>query len=562
MTPDPAWLRAAWTIRLLANDPAGLKGLWLRARAGPVRDRFLDMLVTAIAPLFLRRIHPAVTDEALFGGVDIAATLTAGRTVRSAGLVAQAPSLLVLPMAERTPSGLAGRLGAVLDAGCGHALVALDEGADAEEALPSALSDRLAFHLVLDGLRLGDCPVLDPFALPADPGAAVGDPIAPIVQAANAFGIGSLRAPQLTLAAARAGMPLGAADTVGLTALERAAGLVLAPRARQMPLPPDTADDDVAPPPASEPASPDPASKQEGPPSKGPMPQDLVLEAVRAVLPAGLLEALQEGLDSRSAVVLGQSDQGQRQSGNRRGRPLPSRPGKLGGDARLDLVATLRSAAPWQPLRRRQRPDAGHILVRSDDIRVRCYESRSDRALIFAVDASGSTALARLAEAKGAIETLLAQAYARRDHVALIAFRGSQAEILLPPTRSLVQTKRRLAALPGGGGTPLAAGLRAALDLGLTVRRRGMTPGLALLTDGRANIRLDGSPGRAEATAEAMQMARTLRNAALPAIVIDTAMRPQRLALTLAEAMAARYLPLPGADARRLSQAVSTALEA
>ena len=87
------------------------------------------------------------------------------------------------------------------------------------------------------------------------------------------------------------------------------------------------------------------------------------------------------------------------------------------------------------------------------DIRLRRYEERSDRLLIFTVDASGSAALARLAEAKGAIEILLAEAYARRDHVCLIAFRGTEAELLLPPTRSLVQTKRRLAGLPGGGGT-------------------------------------------------------------------------------------------------------------
>ena len=132
--------------------------------------------------------------------------------------------------------------------------------------------------------------------------------------------------------------------------------------------------------------------------------------------------------------------------------------------ARIDLVATLRAAAPWQPLRRRQtpRPEAA-LLVRASDIRLKRFRETSDRVLIFAVDASGSAAFARLAEAKGAIELLLAQAYARRDHVALLAFRGAQAELILPPTRSLVQTKRRLAGVPGGGGTPLASALQLAL---------------------------------------------------------------------------------------------------
>ena len=116
------------------------------------------------------------------------------------------------------------------------------------------------------------------------------------------------------------------------------------------------------------------------------------------------------------------------------------------------------------------------------------YEDRSDRLVIFAVDASGSSAISRLAEAKGAIELLLGDAYARRDHVALVAFRGTSAEILLPPTRSLVQTKRRLAELPGGGGTPLASGMEAALELALGAQRRGMAPTVCILTDGRANI--------------------------------------------------------------------------
>ena len=119
--------------------------------------------------------------------------------------------------------------------------------------------------------------------------------------------------------------------------------------------------------------------------------------------------------------------------------------------------------------------------------------------MIFTVDASGSAAMARLGEAKGAVELLLAQAYARRDHVALVAFRGETAETILQPTRSLVQTKRQLASLAGGGGTPLAAGLKAALDLAQQARGRGLTPTIITLTDGRANLALAGTASRVPA---------------------------------------------------------------
>ena len=180
--------------------------------------------------------------------------------------------------------------------------------------------------------------------------------------------------------------------------------------------------------------------------------------------------------------------------------------------------------------------------------------------LIFAVDASGSAALARLAEAKGAVELLLAQAYARRDHVALIAFRGTGAEVLLPPTRSLVQTKRRLAALPGGGGTPLSAGLEAAMTQALLAQRRGMTPTICLLTDGRANVARDGSPDRTRAAADAETTARLIRRAGIAALVIDTGNRPSDALRQLAGTLSAPYLPMPRADAARLSTAVALAL--
>jgi magnesium chelatase subunit D len=205
------------------------------------------------------------------------------------------------------------------------------------------------------------------------------------------------------------------------------------------------------------------------------------------------------------------------------------------------------------------RPDAV-LLVRASDIRLKRFRETSDRVLIFAVDASGSAAFARLAEAKGAVELLLAQAYARRDHVSLLAFRGHAAELILPPTRSLVQTKRRLAGVPGGGGTPLASALQLALATASQARARGMTPTIALLTDGRGNIALDGTPNRDRAEEEATRLARSIRAAGFPALVIDVANRPQAGLRGLAVQMDAPYIALPRADAHRLSAALSSAL--
>jgi magnesium chelatase subunit D len=194
--------------------------------------------------------------------------------------------------------------------------------------------------------------------------------------------------------------------------------------------------------------------------------------------------------------------------------------------------------------------------VRPEDFRVKRYEERSQSTTIFVVDASGSSALHRLAEAKGAVELLLAESYVRRDQVALIAFRGERAEMLLPPTRSLVRAKRSLAGLPGGGGTPLASGIDAALALADGLRRKGETLSIVVLTDGKANVTRDGKPGREQATADASAAARRLRIAAVPAIVLDTSPRPQPQAEQLARDMGARYVPLPYADANALTRAV------
>ncbi|MBM7070012.1 magnesium chelatase subunit D [Actibacterium sp. 188UL27-1] len=546
----PAWDRAVLALRLLAIDPVGLGGIWLRGRAGPVRDRFLAALP---APLPHRRLHPAISDEQLYGGVDLPATLTSDKVIYQQGLMAN-PSLLILPMAERTSPGLAARLGIALDQKTGHALVALDEGATPEEALPPALADRLALHLDLSELGFHDTAVAQITPPPLVPVTVPPGTITDLAAISVRLGISSLRAPLLALAAARTHAVFQGRVEVDQTDLLVATELVLAPRATQIP----DAEADHEPPPPPPDTSSEGEAQDDTTPDDAALPQEILLKAVRAMLPADLLARLAAG---KAARATGSAGTGAKKRGNRRGRPLPSRPGRLGGDARIDLVATLRAAAPWQPLRRSLSPRGQRLHIRPADIRVKQYQETSDRLLIFVVDASGSAAMARLAEAKGAVELLLVQAYARRDHVALIAFRGTGAELLLPPTRSLVQTKRRLAALPGGGGTPMAAGLQAALDLALQARGRGLTPTVALLTDGRANIALDGSADRRAAQSDAMVLARALARQGVPALIIDTGARPQPQLRDMAKMLDAPYLPLPRADAARLGAAVSAALE-
>jgi magnesium chelatase subunit D len=228
---------------------------------------------------------------------------------------------------------------------------------------------------------------------------------------------------------------------------------------------------------------------------------------------------------------------------------------------RLNVIATLRAAAPWQALRRSTAPPGSQarISVRPDDFRITRTKQHRQTTTIFVVDASGSQALHRLAEAKGAVELLLADCYVRRDRVALVVFRGQGAEVVLPPTRSLVRAKRCLAGLPGGGGTPLAAGVEAAGQLAGSIARRGDTPVLVFLTDGRANVARDGSGGRPQAERDAHAAANQLRALGISTLLIDTSPRAEPRAERVATELGARYLPLPHADAAVMSQAVRMA---
>lgn len=363
---------------------------------------------------------------------------------------------------------------------------------------------------------------------------------------AGALGVRSSRAMIFALRAALANAVLNSRRTLKDADLEVAARLVLAPRATRMPtLPPEEAE---TPPPADE-------ASQEGEGEQGDrIPEDVLLEAAIAAIPPDLLALMEAGRTRRASGSGG----GQKVKSGLRGRPLAARRGLPGGKARLALIDTLRAAAPWQPLRRHTESDdaAVKLRLRKDDLRVRRYEERAGAVTIFAVDASGSSALARLAEAKGAVELMLAEAYRKRAEVALIAFRGTGAELLLPPTRSLTRAKRALAELPGGGGTPLASGIDEALHLAMSVKAKGRTPFLVLMTDGKANVGRDGSGGRSAAAEDAKSAARLWFASGISGVLVDISPRPASQGSDIAAAAGLTYLPLPYADAAKVRDQV------
>ncbi|KPF93624.1 magnesium chelatase [Novosphingobium sp. AAP83] len=550
-------------VRLLALAPQALGGIALRG-GGPARDLVIDALRAHVPPEQpWRRLPGHIDDDRLTGGTDVAASLAAGRVVHQRGLMAEvAGGVLSVPMAERLREDLSGRLAQALDnaasTGAGFTLILLDDGVETDERPPLSLLERIAFECDLSGLRaLVDAPAFGESAIALEAVAPLPDDALMILAAtAEALGVASIRPLLFAGVTARAHAALAGRTSVELPDLEAAARLVLAPRATRLPPEPESEGDQ--PPPPSDKDEPrqndDPQDQQQD----GAPPEDRVLEAAQAAIPRDVLDQIASGRAMRSARGGGT---GRRTGSKLRGRPLSARPGMPGGGVRLALVDTLRAAIPWQPIRQREPSvrEGGMIRFRRDDLRVRRFEERSTTVTVFCVDASGSAAVARLAEAKGAVELILAAAYVKRTEVALIAFRGSGADVLLPPTRSLTRAKRALAELPGGGGTPLATGITLARQLGEAITSRGRTPMFVFLTDGSANIAADGTPGRPQAREDALAAARGMAAAGCDALVIDISPRPRPDAEQLAEAMRARYLPLPMADARKLQAALVTA---
>ncbi|MCA1626404.1 MAG: magnesium chelatase ATPase subunit I [Acidobacteria bacterium] len=223
------------------------------------------------------------------------------------------------------------------------------------------------------------------------------------------------------------------------------------------------------------------------------------------------------------------------------------------GTKAVALAATLLAAAQ-SPAERDESSGLPALAVTAEHLRFKRFTRKSGTLFILAVDTSGSMALNRIRQAKGALEELLRQSYVNRDRVALISFRERRAELLLPPSQSPALCKRQLDALPVGGATPLSAALLRALEVARRAAQQGVRQiALLIFTDGRANIplaaevKLSGATARELIKREVERLGSLIQKAGVSSIIIDTQNRftagneGQQLALSLG----GQYFQLP-----------------
>ena len=582
-----AWFDANLIAILLAINPKGLKGVTVKSQFGPVRDAWLGYLrlLTLSRGMQILKAPANISAEQLLGALDIEASLQAGSLMMSKGLLERVEgNLLLLPMVERMDLQAIALISQnideknTFDASAYFAVIALDESDSTDEAISPRLLDRLAFELYLDQLSLAD--IRESLEVQAED-IDEAKKLLPLVKCSNEYlevmtkaglslGVRSLRANQFALETAKTLAALRGLPEVGQDEVLDASRLVYTPSKRmninpemdQADQPDQESDgnrDDQNQDSQAEDSQNDEQNQEQ--PSHDEL-EDIIVEAVKASIPPQFLRQPKQDFRGGKSAAHISGKSGAVQKNFFSGRPLTSRKGRPNDGRRLDILKSIRAAIPWQRLRgmmdggNQQSTARIRINFRAEDLHVKQYLRRRGTVTIFLVDASGSSATQRLAEAKGALEELLAQCYIRRDEVAMVSMRGAKAEIVLPPTRSLVRAKRNLAALPGGGGTPLAAGFRAANEMAVSLERKGLTPIIVIMSDGKANVNLNGVGGRTGAHSDAIMAAKELRLKNHRLLFVDTSPKPEILAQELSNTMAAQYFPLPfTGSGKKISQA-------
>ncbi len=629
---------AQQALLLLAVEPR-LRGVVLAAPAGTGKSslaRGMRLLLNDDTTPFVE-IPPSVDVENLLGGLDLEATLRTGQMVMQPGVLAKAHGgVAYVDGVNLLTEGSANLLLAAVDQGevrveresvslRAPAEFSLIGSYDPAEGMPRRhLLDRVGLLATLPGAAEApqradvirrnlleptdawdeDMEFMQGLVLAAReqlPNVTISaEQIRQLSVTALQYGVEGHRVDLFAVWAACAAAALGLRDEVADEDLTLAARLVILPRATQIPEPPP---EDAPPPPsppdspASEPPPPDRGDdddddddddgQEAAPPEALGVPPEQILEALASELPEDLEELPFHHLRRGRAGSRGSVE-------GRRGRHVRSIPGNP-KRAKIDVVATLRTAAPWQRLRTgsgigsppvsprggeknkkippsgrlgeaktkippsggpgggKSSPTARRVLLQMSDIRVKQYRSKAGALFCFAVDASGSMALHRMRQAKGAVHALLQKAYVNRDRVALIAFRGPEAELLMPPTQSVELARRALDLLPTGGGTPLASALLLADDVAQQAKSRGiMQTVLILLTDGRGNVSLRPDGNVKE---ELQQIGRYIAESSLQVVVVDT----QRSYLSrgearkLAEWVNGDYAYLPNASGEQIA---------